>query len=358
MIFKKMQESILLAWVERLISTEHKDWKSAPRFYLKPLGGVHVFKSTVHPSELQGRHLVKSYFWGRALDVWLINSLNHDGSVLTNGNNLQSPLFNNKFIISGKKPIFFPSCIGKGICSIKDMVDKDTKTIISYDQFENLHGRRGDTLLKYNVLYNSLSRLSFTFNFSTMDDTDASLFHENEVGKIGRKAFYKIIMNDNSRPHVEAIWDRRYGIEMSKTWIWSFEVTKEIKLQILQWKIFHNIYPTAMLLVKMKLKSNANCEYCNVLDTVEHFFFDCLQVKCLWSEVESIIAATFDKRIKLNAKMVILGITSGDIISSTKDLKLINLIVLLGKMCISKMKYGKNYGILPLFEYERRLRQI
>ena len=58
---KKMQESIFLAWVERLISTEHNDWKYAPLFYLKPLGGVHVFRSTVHPSELQGRHLVKSF---------------------------------------------------------------------------------------------------------------------------------------------------------------------------------------------------------------------------------------------------------------------------------------------------------
>ena len=107
----------------------------------------------------------------------------------------------------------------------------------------------------------------------------------------------------------------------------------------------------------MKIKANANCEHCNVLDVVEHFFFDCLQVKSLWSEVESIIAATIEKPLKLNAKLVILGISSSALYS-TKDLNFINLIVLVAKMCISKMKYGKNYSILPLFEYERRLRKF
>ena len=334
---KKMQESIYLTWVERLISTEREDWKSAPLFYLKPLGGVNVFKSSVNPSKLQGRDTIKSYFWKRALDVWLSNSLNHDSSVVVNGTNLQSPIFNNKFIVSSKKPLFFPICIGKGICRIQDMIDKDTKEILSYDQFENIYGRRGDTLLTYNVLYNALMRLSGTFNFSTMNNINTFLFHDIEVGKMGRRCFYNIIISENNSPYVEAIWDRRYGIDMSMSWIWPFKVTKETKLQILQWKIFHNIYPTAILLEKMKIKANANCEHCNVLDTVEHFFFDCLQVKSLWSEVESIIAATIEKPLKLNAKLVIFRFSSSALYS-TKDLNFINLIMLVAKMCISKMK--------------------
>ena len=53
-------------------------------------------------------------------------------------------------------------------------------------------------------------------------------------------------------------------------------VTKETRLRVLQWKILHNIYPTNILLYKMKVRDDRMCSYCNdAVDCIEHFFFDC-----------------------------------------------------------------------------------
>ena len=79
-------------------------------------------------------------------------------------------------------------------------------------------------------------------------------------------------------------------------------------------------------------------------------------VKPLWSEIELIIAANVGKTLKLKANHVILGITHSERFSKT-DLKHINLMLLVGKLCISKYKYGKKYDLLALFENEMRYRK-
>ena len=61
-------------------------------------------------------------------------------------------------------------------------------------------------------------------------------------------------------------------------------------------------------------------------------------VKPLWSEIELLIAANVGKTLKLKANHVILGITHSERFSKT-DLKHINLMLLVGKLCISKYKY-------------------
>ena len=60
------------------------------------------------------------------------------------------------------------------------------------------------------------------------------------------------------------------------TLLWSLPslVTKETRLQVLQWKRLHNIYPTNTLLCKMKVKDDQMCSCCyDVVDYIEHFFF-------------------------------------------------------------------------------------
>ena len=118
----------------------------------------------------------------------------------------------------------------------------------------------------YIVLYNALRHLSKIFNLALLSDSANSFFHGLEVGKIGRKGA------SNTRPNVEQMWERKFEINMSNSWILPFQVTKETRIVTLQWKILHNIYPTSILLEKIKIKSSAQCEHCKVLDTIVHFF--------------------------------------------------------------------------------------
>ena len=94
------------------------------------------------------------------------------------------------------------------------------------------------------------------------------------VGKLGRKYFYNCIISDFSTdpPLCVGLWQRKYGVVVGKEHWRLMHQLKETRLKVLAWKVLHNIYPTGISLSKMGLSSE-NCKYCNVLDTLEHFFF-------------------------------------------------------------------------------------
>ena len=86
-----------------------------------------------------------------------------------------------------------------------DVLIKETLDITTFDQFESINDRRGDTLLIYNVLYNTLQHLSKMFNLALLSDSGNSYFHDLVVGKIGSKGFYKKIVAINTQPHEEQL---------------------------------------------------------------------------------------------------------------------------------------------------------
>jgi exonuclease III len=70
-------------------------------------------------------------------------------------------------------------------------------------------------------------------------------------------------------------------------------VTKETKLQDVQFKILHNIYPTLRHLYKYKIKDNDKCPSCLVTDDLKHTIFDCSIVKQTWQNFVTILNTTY-----------------------------------------------------------------
>ena len=86
-----------------------------------------------------------------------------------------------------------------------------------------------------------------------------------------------------------------FGIEnLEQKWTdkWSLPalVTKKTRLQVLKWKLLHNIYPTNLSLCKMKVRDDQMCSYCHdVVDFIGHFFFDCPPIQKFWKYIEQYI---------------------------------------------------------------------
>ena len=139
-------------------------------------------------------------------------------------------------------------------------------------------------------------------------------------------------------------------------WLIPFKHNTETRLQALQWKILHGIYPTGTLLTKMKLRDNDICQFCNSVDTMQHFFYDCPLSRKVWEEIERKIETLCNKYIHLSAKNVIIGIEQGDY--KGKDiLKIINIMILIGKHAISKAKYHKNRNVMVVLDQEFNMRK-
>ena len=155
-----------------------------------------------------------------------------------------------------------------------------------------------------------------------------------------------------------AFWEKKFNIEYDrKMWKIPMRCTKEIRLQCLQWKILHNIYPTSIMLYKMKLRETTNCPYCPYeTDFIEHFFFTCKKCVPLWKHVENILNVFLGQRVNIDVKMAILGLWKADDMGS-QMVYLVNWLLLIGKMWISKFKYGTSYDIITMFDYELRFRR-
>ena len=70
-----------------------------------------------------------------------------------------------------------------------------------------------------------------------------------------------------------------------------------------------HIYPTNILLCKMKVRDDQMCSYCNdVVDYIEHFIFDCQMIMKFWNYIEQYILITFDIQTHLTVVDVLFGI--------------------------------------------------
>ena len=138
----------------------------------------------------------------------------------------------------------------------------------------------------------------------------------------------------------------------------SFKSTSETRLWVLQFKILHNIYPTNILLRKMNITHNAKCSYCpETTDFIEHFFFSCPIIYRFWKDIELYILNKIGKHIHLGIRDVLFGVQKQHGLNNLEDVKIVNHLILIGKMCISILKKTKSTTpIFDIFEKHCKLR--
>ena len=182
-------------------------------------------------------------------------------------------------------------------------------------------------------------------------------FREFEVCKWERRRIYNAI-KPTSAPHADGMWQRKYGtcVDMSQAWR-IVSQQKETRLAALAWKIFHNIYPTSILLNRMGIRDTSACLECGDRDYIEHFFYACKLVKPLWGEVEREIQTFLIPSFRIDEKMAVLGVTKQDASGSTsKAIQKANKAILIAKLAISKFRYGKSSNLVQTYTLETMYR--
>ena len=61
-----------------------------------------------------------------------------------------------------------------------------------------------------------------------------------------------------------------------------YKSVRETQLQSFQYKIIHRIIACNKKLFDMKIKDSPTCNFCNQIDDIDHFFFNCPMVQTLW----------------------------------------------------------------------------
>ena len=104
----------------------------------------------------------------------------------------------------------------------------------------------------------------------------------------------------------------------------------------------------------MGIEPSPNCKSCNILENLNHLFYECPRNKLIWSEIEKYITIQTGKILRLNSNMVVHGLMPQKLISP-KELNIINRLILIGKMVISKRNFIKE-NIKDVLEKEYRQR--
>ena len=343
-----LQESILLEWVEMLASAKFSPWKLTPLFLYSPLGGCNVLRSKSTYAHFRGLDKVGSKFWRDVLAIWLKHSENH----LRKDNCMADPINNNASIKHNGRTLFLESAMEKSCLIIRNILENDNR-LRTLTEYRLQFGKYPRYFLDFFTMKNAIKN---GIDIRRIMEDNNIYFKGVKIGKLGRKKFYSLISKEDT-PLCQEVWKRKFDITINTTHWDLIHKQKETRLKSLAWKILHNIYPSNLLLYKMKIKPSPICSFCDDMDSMEHFFFLCEKVKILWDEVTKEINLYMGLRITLTGKSIILGVNEIMGISK-RNLYQINNVINVAKLAISKYKYGPKRPILDIYFMDSILRNL
>ena len=254
----------------------------------------------------------------------------------------------NENICYKRRYLYNYNWIKKGILYISDVIDENGH-IKSYQTLARKVGESASNLMYYNVIVNAVRclRLSPGLNSGILIQK-----------KTNNRMLNRYIASvDAPEIACQSVWEDTFQSTLNWPEIWKlpFRVSRDTKSREIQWKILHRIYPTNVYLCKIRIRNTDICEQCshNVADTLEHFFATCKTVLVLWKHIENIASAYYSKRIVLTVKDKLLGHRVDEPLAK---FDLLNKLIMVAKVSISKFKKSAYPNLLFLFELECRLR--
>ena len=124
----------------------------------------------------------------------------------------------------------------------------------------------------------------------------------------------------------------RLGIEYDKLkaiYLLPFNLTKETKLSMFQYKIIHNILPYGNRLYMMKILNSPLCNYCKLLETLPHMLVECSTVYDFWVKAISWWNSQSGNSYTIDVLSILYGYYPAE-----RTTRLFNYYILLGKRYI------------------------
>ena len=357
-----MQTSFVIKWFRNIYTNKYASYSCIPVLYYEKIGmDFSVLRSSVVSKYFIGLEEIKSPFWKSALKLWLDFNKKEICNVTDVRDIANQPLWNNVYIQFKNRPLFFKNWINAGYVCVGDLFIEDS--LVSLDYILTSLGPDSRLMFQYFALYNALPaawRDPSIADYCTQGALQVvPSFCDIRINNLSAKLIrQKLTQQRKTKPCCVNFWGRKFCdiVINENVFMNAFLTTKESRLQILQWKILHNIYPTNILLQKMGLKENSDCDACGEKDYIEHFFCTCPRVRPLWNAVQEKIVQHLNYHLVLSNEYKLFGISKHDV--PQVFVQRVNHVILIAKLCISKYVYGEYDNIVKLLEHELTLRKI
>ena len=127
--------------------------------------------------------------------------------------------------------------------------------------------------------------------------------------------------------------------------------TSETYLQSLQYKIIHRYFPCKHNLHIWNIEECDTCNYCKQVDTLSHYFAECVTVCTFWKYLKTWFSHAFEFCINFTPLDILLGIPN---YSNSTEIDILNFVILYAKFYIYSCK--RNAIPIDLYSFQVKLK--
>jgi hypothetical protein len=253
------------------------------------------------------------------------------------------PLWQNELLTIEGKMIKYNVWNRAGINNIVHIIDNNGR-IASLNFIENKYNIRPKQL-EYNSLIHCIPKLWKTMIKNTTEHlgyklpNDYSIKIDDKLTNIEeiatRELYCHISNNYKIKPATSKNrWIELYNEMNFENEYWEliyetpFKLTKNSKVQMTQYKIIHRILAVNHNLIFFFKIENETCDYCNEVDTIEHFLYQCPKTMKLWESIQTWWKTNFQFKIDISVLEIIFGLPNEN---NEKTINLYNYIILYAK---------------------------
>ena len=106
----------------------------------------------------------------------------------------------------------------------------------------------------------------------------------------------------------------------------------------IQFKILHTVFSCNYKLFLWNIKTTPNCNACQKVDNLEHYFYYCCDVEHFWRQVENWLSNIIASKVKLTVLEVLLGFLNFD----SDFYYAINYVIIIAKFYLKTKKWQTN----------------
>ena len=224
---------------------------------------------------------------------------------------LEEIIWNNRFIKINGSSVFYRQWHDAGITKVSDIF-KDG-SFLTFNEFVSTFQIKTNFLKYYGLCHaipqewiNLLKDKSVSKMCSINNNKKISL------DKISCKVASQMFVQQKfERPTTERrMKQANFDNETIRlTYCIPFQVTKDIRLAIFQFKIIHHILPTKATLFRDSLAQQEQCHLCNEKQTLKHLFVTCPSVQSFWTQFVLWWNEKKQNSITLSEQEIIYGFT-------------------------------------------------
>ena len=259
------------------------------------------------------------------------------------------------------KPIYKQKWEFSGIERIMDLLENNGQ-FKSLEQIENLVHAPVDILF-----YNGLKAAIPSFWMKLIkrehekikdliqnrEETDLTIKIEHKYIKVKdvkcKDIYWEEINKKSMRPTSYYKWESEYyyvDFDWTKINKIPYICARETHLQSLQFQILNRFYPCGYMLNIWKINSDNKCKICLQIDTLEHYFTECIGVQMFWEAVKNWFTYHFEFRINFSPLDILFGIPN---IGNNNELTALNFVILFAKSFIKQCKVNESHVNFPAF---------